>query len=148
MDARKMATPSSTNPRRPERGDVIEFSFLWSHEYQAGETEGRKDRRCVIVAILDEGARIIVAPITGTEPEHANKVPLSGGQVGLKRPSWIVTDQLNVSTWPGHDLRPAPEPRGAWWRHGRISDSTRIAVADAIEALMHKRLVSVVTRQS
>ncbi|MFN7388318.1 type II toxin-antitoxin system PemK/MazF family toxin [Brevundimonas sp.] len=143
-----MATPSSTDPRQPERGDVIEFSFLWAHEYAAGETEGRKDRRCVIVAILDGGSRVIVAPITGTEPQHSNKIPLSGGQVGLARPSWIVTDQLNVTIWPGHDLRPASVPNGAWWRHGRISDAKRALLADAVEALMRERLVSLVPREA
>ena len=102
----------------------------------------------MIVAILDGGSRVIVAPITGTEPQHSNKIPLSGGQVGLARPSWIVTDQLNVTIWPGHDLRPASVPNGAWWRHGRIYDAKRALLADAVEALMRERLVSLVPREA
>ena len=64
-----MATPSSPDPRAPERGDVIEFSFLWKHERAAGLLEGVKDRR-----------------------------------LGLERQSRIVTSELNVTDWPGHDL--------------------------------------------
>lgn len=41
-----MATPSSADNCAPERGDVIEFSFLWKHERAAGLLEGVKDRRC------------------------------------------------------------------------------------------------------
>ncbi len=88
-----MATPSSASPRAPERGDVIEFSFLWKHERDAGLLEGVKDRRCVIVALLEGGRRVVVMPITGTEPAHGNKIPLPGGALGLERPSWIVTSE-------------------------------------------------------
>jgi hypothetical protein len=52
----KTATPSLAKARGPERGDVIEFSYLWAPERAAGLLEGVKDRRCVIVAVLD-GAR-------------------------------------------------------------------------------------------
>jgi hypothetical protein len=44
-----MATPSSAEA--PERGDVIEFSFLWKHERDAGLLEGVKERRCVVVTL-------------------------------------------------------------------------------------------------
>ncbi len=141
-----MATPSSTETRDPERGDVIEFSFLWKHERDAGLLEGVKDRRCVIVAILDEGRRVVIMPITGTEPSHDNKIPLSGGALGLERPSWIVTSDLNVTVWPGHDLRPARKPNGAWWRYGRLSDSVRQKVADEMQALIRAGQAKVVAR--
>lgn len=141
-----MATPSSTEPRRPERGDVIEFSFLWKHERDAGLLEGVKDRRCVVVAILDGGGRIVVAPITGTEPNHPDKIPLSPGALGLSRQSWIVTSQVNVSAWPGHDLRPARHPNGAWWRYGRLSDGLRVQLATAFQALVQAGRANLVTR--
>jgi hypothetical protein len=95
-----MATPSSTD-RQPEVGDVIEFSFLWSHEQEQGRIEGVKDRRCVIVRVLD-GPRIVVVPITGTEPEHDHKITLAAGALGLARTSWIVASEVNVSDWPGY----------------------------------------------
>jgi hypothetical protein len=141
-----MATPSSTEPRRPERGDVIEFSFLWSHERDAGLLDSPKTRRCVIVAVLEGGARVIVAPITSQEPEHQNWIQLSGRAFGLTRKSWIITSELNVSIWPGPDLRPAAAPSGAWWRYGRLSDDKKRELADAIEALVKYRRARVVSR--
>ncbi len=141
-----MATPSSASPRPPERGDVIEFSFLWKHERLAGLLEGVKDRRCMIVAILEEGRRVVVMPITGTEPDHEHKIPLPGGSVGLERRSWIVTSELNMTRWPGHDLRPARTPNGAWWRYGRLSDALRVRIADAMQALIRTGQANVVAR--
>ena len=141
-----MATPSSADARLPERGDVIEFAYLWTHERAAGLLEGVKSRRCVIVAILENGRRVVVMPITGTEPNHDNKIPLPGGTFGLKRQSWIVTSELNITRWPGHDLRPASKPNGAWWRYGRLSDSLRQRVADAMEALIRVGQINAVTR--
>jgi len=124
-------TPSSTDDRAPEPGDVIEFSFLWSHEQDQGLVEGVKDRRCVVIRVLP-GPRIVVLPITGTEPDHDAKIPLAPGTFGLTRRSWIVTSELNVSDWPGYDLRPAKAPRGAFWRYGRLSDALRAKVAAAV----------------
>jgi hypothetical protein len=141
-----MATPSSADTRAPERGDVIEFSFLWKHERDAGLLEGVKDRRCVIVAILEGGLRVVVMPITGTEPGHADKIPLSAGALGLERQSWIVTSELNVTRWPGHDLRPARKPSGAWWRYGRLSDALRRRVADDMQTLIRSGRTNTVTR--
>lgn len=132
--------------RGPERGDVIEFSFLWAHERAAGLLEGVKDRRCVIVAVLEGGQRVVVMPITGAEPTHDHKIPLPGGSLGLERPSWIVTSELNVTRWPGHDLRSARRPSGAWWRYGRLSDALRQRLADAMQALIRAGQAKVVTR--
>ncbi len=141
-----MATPSSADARTPEPGDVIEFSFLWKHERDAGHHEGVKDRRCVIVAVLDGGRRVVVVPITGTEPDHDHKVPLPGAALGLERPSWIVMSELNVTVWPGHDLRPARKPSGAWWRYGHLSDALRRKVADKLQALIQEGRANVVAR--
>jgi hypothetical protein len=33
----------------PEPGLVISYAYLWHHEQQAGQAEGRKDRPSVIV---------------------------------------------------------------------------------------------------
>lgn len=141
-----MVTPSSTETRAPEQGDVIEFSFLWKHEREAGLLEGVKDRRCVIVSVLDEGRRVVVLPITGTEPMHDNKIPMRGGALGLERPSWIVTLEVNITDWPGHDLRPARTPAGAWWRYGRLSDRLRQKVADEMQAAVRGGQARIVAR--
>ena len=94
-------------PRGPERGDVIEFSYLWAHERAAGLLEGVKDRRCVIVAVLEDGRRVAVMPITGTELGHEHKIPLPGGSLRLERPSWIVTSELTVRSEIDPNLYPA-----------------------------------------
>lgn len=125
---------------------MIEFAYLWAHERAAGRLEGVKDRRCVIVAVLEGGARVAVMPITGTEPAHEHKIALPGGALGLERPSWIVTSELNITRWPGHDLRPARKPSGAWWRYGRLSDALRRRLADAVQALVQAGQAKVVTR--
>jgi len=108
--------------------------------------EGVKDRRCVVVAVIEQGRRVVVAPITGTEPTHANKIPLPGGALGPGRQSWIVTSDLNVTVWPGHDLRPAKTPKGAWWRYGRLSDGLRKRLADEIETIIKTGRARVVGR--
>jgi mRNA-degrading endonuclease toxin of MazEF toxin-antitoxin module len=140
-----MATPSS-ELRAPERGDVIEFSFLWKHEREMGLLEGVKDRRCVVAAILESGRRVVVVPITGTAPDHAQKIPLPAGAFGLERRSWIVTSELNITVWPGHDLRPARKPSGTWWRYGRLSNALRRRLADALRDLIQAGQAKVVTR--
>jgi mRNA-degrading endonuclease toxin of MazEF toxin-antitoxin module len=140
-----MATPSSTE-RAPAVGDVIEFSFLWRHEADRGLVEGVKDRRCVIVRILP-GPRVVVVPITGTDPGHGDKIALNGGALGLVRPSWIVTSEINITDWPGHDLRRATHPNGAFWRYGRVSDGIRVRLADALEAHIHGASIRVTVRK-
>lgn len=140
-----MPTPSSTDDRPPQVGDVIEFAFLWSHEQDQGRVEAAKDRRCVIIRVLD-GPRIAVVPITSSEPEHDHKIALTAGALGLTRPSWIVTSEINVSDWPGYDLRPATQPNGAFWRYGRLSDRRRAQLADAVARLIRSRQVRVANR--
>ena len=132
--------------RPPERGDIVEFSFLWRHEREAGRLEGAKDRRCVIVAVLEGGRRVVLAPITGTQPAHDDKIALPARSLGLARPGWIVTTDLNVTAWPGPDLRPARDPRGAWWRYGRLSDDLRRRLAGAIAAAIRSGRAGMVTR--
>jgi hypothetical protein len=141
-----METPSSNDPRAPRQGDVIEFSFLWKHEWTAGLLEGVKDRRRVIAALLEDGRRVVVMPITGTEPAHEHKIALSAGALGLLRRSWIVISELNIIPWPGHDLRPARRPTGAWRRYGRLSDPLRSRIADAMQALINSGRANVVVR--
>ncbi|ODT87305.1 hypothetical protein [Phenylobacterium sp. SCN 70-31] len=138
-----MATPSSTEPQPPQLGprpgDVIEFAFLWSHEAARGQVEAAKDRRCVVVRLLEGGARVAVVPITSAEPAHAFKVALTAGTLGLTRPSWIVANEINITEWPGHDLRPASAPVGAFWRYGALSDRRLAELADVLGRALRSR---------
>jgi mRNA-degrading endonuclease toxin of MazEF toxin-antitoxin module len=130
----------------PRPGDVIEFAFLSSHEAARGQVEASKDRRCVVVRVLDGGARVAVVPISSSEPEHAFKVALTAGAVGLTRPSWIVANEVNITDWPGHDLRPASAPAGQWWRYGALSDRRLAQLAAVLGRALKARLAAVTAR--
>ena len=95
----------------PGPGLVICYSFLWRDEADRGHEEGRKDRPAAVVAVLADG-RTFVLPITHAPPRigtEAIEIPAAAKRVaGLDdEPAWIVLDQFNSFTWPGHDLHPA-----------------------------------------
>ena len=55
----------------PQLGLVISYAYLWHHEHQAGQDEGRKDRPCVVVLAVDRGVDgliVTVVPITHVPP--------------------------------------------------------------------------------
>jgi hypothetical protein len=113
-------------PQTPFPGLVVRYSFLWSNEARAGETEGRKDRPCVIVTAVrrtsDGRFRVRVLPITHrpSEPDRSIRVPPK-----VKRhlsldadASWIVLDEVNEFIWPGVDLRPVSRLKPGVWTFG------------------------------
>ena len=99
---------------------MIRYSFLWSHEKDAGADEGSKDRPCaIVVAAASEGGdiRIIVAPITHApldDPSDSIEMPMGVSRaLGLDGARhWLRLDELNRFTWPGFDLRPIPGSGG------------------------------------
>ena len=130
-----MATSSSAE-RRPQPGDVLFYSFLWSDEAAAGREDARKERPCVVVlAVGDEPhPTILVAPITSRDPNDPRAIPLKVGAPGIVRPSWIVPWEINEFTWPGPDIGRAPSPAGAWWRLGGLAPALRNALAERLAA--------------
>ena len=101
----------------PEPGLVIAYAYLWHHEHQAGQEEGRKDRPSVIVLAVEreaDGATIVtVLPITHgapADPASAVEIPLPVKRhLGLDDDrSWIVVAEGNEFLWPGYDLRKLP----------------------------------------
>ena len=101
----------------PEPGLVISYAYLWRHEHNRGQEEGRKDRPCLIVlAVEGDGRRtprVTVAAITHTQPHvdaFAVELPLKVKQhLGLDdERSWIILDEVNQFDWPGFDLRSVP----------------------------------------
>jgi hypothetical protein len=101
----------------PERGLVICYSYLWSHEASEGAQEGRKNRPCVIIAgvkRVESGQTIVtVLPITHSEPDDpatAVEIPLATKQrLGLDAErSWVMVDEANQFVWPGYDLQKIP----------------------------------------
>jgi len=52
---------------QPEIGLVISYSYLWSDEAEAGHVEGRKNRPCAIVLVVQqvEGKAPVVTVVPG-----------------------------------------------------------------------------------
>lgn len=100
----------------PELGLVISYAYLWRREHLAGHFEGRKDRPCVIVLAVNQGAkgkRVTVVPITHSEPRDKSLVvelpQAVKRHLGLDAErSWVMLDEGNRFLWPGFDLRLAP----------------------------------------
>ena len=98
----------------PKPGLVICYSYLWRDQAAAGASEGRKDRPCAIVLLLEnrEGELLTyVAPVTHSRPAdlaYAVEIPPPvKRRLGLDaEQSWIIADDLNCFAWPGADLRP------------------------------------------
>ncbi len=105
---------------------VVRYSFLWSSEARAGQTEGRKDRPCVIVTAISRAAdgrfKVRVVPITHTPAEDARSIaipPKVKRHLGLDPDaSWIVLDETNEFIWPGVDLRPIARSKPGVWTYG------------------------------
>jgi hypothetical protein len=108
---------------QPEVGLVISYSYLWSDEAEAGQVEGRKNRPCAIVLLVQQGEGrapvVTVVPMTHSphrNPDAAVEIPHAiKRHLGLDdQPSWIVLDDFNVFTWPGYDLRPVPAQKNRY----------------------------------
>jgi hypothetical protein len=98
----------------PEPGLVISYAYVWDHEAQSGQEEGRKDRPCVIALAVErqqDGETLVtVLPVTHTPPEHAAaavEIPRAvKQQLGLDEDrSWVVVSEGDQFVWPGYDLR-------------------------------------------
>ncbi len=126
----------------PLPGAIVHFSFLWADEAAQGLVEGRKDRPCVILAVLGKDqstSRVVLAPITHRaprQPEAAIELPVTLKPVlGLDdAPAWIVATELNVSDWPGFDLRPVPGKPGIYY-HGRLPSGLYAKLRELVQHL-------------
>ncbi|MEE9333669.1 MAG: hypothetical protein V3U65_06225 [Granulosicoccaceae bacterium] len=111
-----------TKSSLPRIGEVICHAYLWRNQANRGQTEGTKERPCVVVHQQEESdgnVRVYVLPITHTKPydlERAIDCPNATKQrLGLDaRASWIVTSELNHFIWPGFDVRPTPDNRPSY----------------------------------
>jgi hypothetical protein len=98
----------------PEPGLIISYAYLWDHEAQSGQEEGRKDRPCVIALAVErqqDGETLVtVLPVTHRPPEDAAaavEIPRVVKQhLGLDDDrSWVVVSEGDQFVWPGYDLR-------------------------------------------
>jgi hypothetical protein len=104
----------------PEPGLVLNYAYLWHHEYGAGEEEGRKHRPSVIVLCSakasDDALIVTVLPVTHTPPaDEAAAIEIPAAVKKHLRlddaRSWIVVAEGNEFVWPGYDLRQAPKSK-------------------------------------
>lgn len=101
----------------PEPGLVVSYAYLWHHEHQTGQEEGRKDRPSVIVLAVkreaDSAVMVTVLPITHVVPRDSTsaiEIPHAVKRhLGLDDDrSWIIVAEGNDFLWPGYDLRRRP----------------------------------------
>jgi hypothetical protein len=129
----------------PEVGLVISYAYVWRHEYERGNEDGKKNRPCVIVLAVENealGVRVTVAPITHQKPSGdavGVEIPLRVKQhLGLDEDaSWVIVSEVNQFTWPGYDVRPISGGRGTY-AYGfippRLFASIKSAMFDVIVA--------------
>jgi hypothetical protein len=101
----------------PEPGLVISYAYLWDHEAQSGQEEGRKDRPCMIALAVErqpDGETLVtVLPVTHRPPDNAAaavEIPSAVKRhLGLDDArSWVVISDGDQFVWPGYDLRKTP----------------------------------------
>jgi hypothetical protein len=136
-------------PTAPVPGMVVRYSFLWSSEARAGETEGRKDRPCVLITAVrragDGRFRARVLPITHrpTEPARSIAIPAKVKRhLGLDADaSWVVLDEVNEFVWPGVDLRPISRARPGVWTFGVLPTEIFDEIRAKLSAVVQQRRV-------
>jgi hypothetical protein len=126
---------------------VVRYSFLWSTEAKAGQSEGRKDRPCVVITairrITDGRFRVRVLPITHTPTEEARSIAIPAKvklHLGLDPDaSWIVLDEVNEFFWPGVDLRPVSRLRPGVWTFGVLPMEIFEEIQAKLRGLLQQR---------
>ena len=134
-------------PKTPFAGMVVRYAFLWSSEARAGQTEGRKDRPCVVVtAIRRAGAgrfRVRVLPMTHSPTETARSIaipPRVRRHLGLDDDaSWIVLDEANEFFWPGVDLRPVSRSKPGVCTFGILPAETFEEIQVKLRRILQQR---------
>ena len=105
---------STTSWTIPRPTDVLSYVYLWHGEAEDGHEEGSKDRPVVVVVAIEKrehGTQLLVVPVTTRPPRQGDasvEMPVRVRQhLGLgEERCWIVTDEYNLFTWPGPDIRP------------------------------------------
>jgi hypothetical protein len=134
-------------PKAPFPGMVVRYSFLWSSEARAGETEGRKDRPCVVITAVEQSGdgrfRVRVLPITHRPSELSRSIAIPAKvkrHLGLDADaSWIVLDEVNEFVWPGVDLRPISCTKPGVWIFGVLPMEIFDEIRTKLQAIPRQR---------
>jgi hypothetical protein len=139
---------------KPQVGLVVRYSYLWSHEAEAGRDEGVKDRPCaIILMILREGRHPVVRvlPVTHSAPLDAGGAleipPLTKKRLGLDgERSWVILDEANDFVWPGPDLRPVVPGDWATATYGMLPKEFMKALGERLLARVAQKKTKAVRR--
>lgn len=139
----------------PVPGLVIRYDFLWSHEQTRGQSDGAKDRPCVIVAAIVQNAdgktEILVVPVTHTPP------PQDSGAIGLParvsahlgldgEQSYVITGEANSVVWDDPGIVPARP--GQAWAYGRLPKMLYEQIRSAMIERLRQRTLKTAKRKS
>ncbi len=101
-------------PAAPPVGSLIAYEYLWRSQSSYRE-DGAKTYPTALLMATEISDGVVVAYALGVshrapgKDERALQLPAKLQKwLGLDdEPCWIYTDQMNVFTWPGPDLRQA-----------------------------------------
>jgi hypothetical protein len=136
----------------PRVGQVVDHHFLWEDDRNAGLSEARKPRPCLIIAVerIERHERVTLLPFT-SQPQRrdTNVLPVPNTvakRIGLdpSRQSWLVLDEANVFIWPGYDL--VPQHSGRFTR-GTVTAGFFQKVIDAVVAVRSRGRLREVDRK-
>ena len=108
----------------------------------------------MLAVVTEDGrTRVAVAPVTHTKPDADRLAvaipPLTAQRLGLdEAPQWIITDDLNLFTWPGFDLRPVPAPGRLTVAYGHLPYDLTIKIKQAVSSHMQARTSAVTKRDN
>ena len=90
----------------PKLGDIWRFPYLWHREALSGETEGRKQRPCVLALLLRDSQgeeQIMLIPITSRQQSN-NPFALEIPEIEKKRGGldislrlWAIADAVSYT---------------------------------------------------
>lgn len=138
----------------PHPGLVIRYAYLWSHEAEAGQEEGVKDRPCAVLLTVEGRAAktsVVVLPVTHSPPNDPTEAVEILAAVKLRlgldaARSWIILTEVNHFRWPGPDLRPAVGGDLSTAAFGSLPGDLYRRMRDAWLALNDQGRVAQVTR--
>ena len=73
--------------KRPKKGDVWQYEYLWHREHEAGKDNARKSRPAALASAYvgkDGRTNLFWIPITGKEP-HKDRLAIEVPQIERKR---------------------------------------------------------------
>ena len=90
--------------KRPKKGDVWRYEYLWHREHEAGKDNARKSRPAALATTYvgkDGRTNLFWIPITRKEP-HKDRLAIEVPQIDRKRAGlasdmrlWVIVDEYN-----------------------------------------------------